>query len=398
MSRSARTAKCDPARLGCPFTCWSLTKLRDYLAEHKRIKVSRETIRLVLRKAGISFQNTKTWKHSNDPDFAAKLAAHPGPLRPAPDDGRVICIDEFGPLNLMPRPGKGWFPDRPSRSGCGRPSTAPPGCGTCSPPSTWPAAQMFYRIRDRKRWTEFLDFLRQIRRRFPTGRLYVVLDNYGPHKKAQVREWCEANDVELVFTPTNASWMNWIECEFTALRYFALNGSDYPDHDTQNRRDRQLRPLAQQARQTQGHTSRSGRKSANRITSRFQPDAALAGAIRPDRRWLNQVGAGSTRHDPFVWASPRRVPRRGRYYGGARPRPDLGHRDVDPCHVAPWAQISTRLLLDDSDALVGVQRPHPRLRDTATNNHLLHDRPAHIRTAATSTPRSTCAVFGDRLG
>jgi hypothetical protein len=48
------TAKSDPARLGCPFTCWSLTKLRDYLAEHKRIRFSRETIRQVLKDAGIS--------------------------------------------------------------------------------------------------------------------------------------------------------------------------------------------------------------------------------------------------------------------------------------------------------------------------------------------------------
>ena len=31
--------------------------------------VSHETIRLVLRTAGISFQNTKTWKHSNDPQL-----------------------------------------------------------------------------------------------------------------------------------------------------------------------------------------------------------------------------------------------------------------------------------------------------------------------------------------
>jgi hypothetical protein len=29
-----------------------------------------------------------------------------------------------------------------------------------------------------------------------------------------------------VFTPSNASWLNWIECEFTALRYFTLDGSD----------------------------------------------------------------------------------------------------------------------------------------------------------------------------
>lgn len=29
-----------------------------------------------------------------------------------PADGRVICLDEFGPLNLMPRRGKRWRPAR----------------------------------------------------------------------------------------------------------------------------------------------------------------------------------------------------------------------------------------------------------------------------------------------
>lgn len=36
-----------------------------------------------------------------------------------------------------------------------------------------------------------------------------------------------------MFTPSNASWLNWIECEFTALRYFTLDGSDYPSHAAQ---------------------------------------------------------------------------------------------------------------------------------------------------------------------
>ncbi|MEQ7129127.1 hypothetical protein ABN034_31950 [Actinopolymorpha sp. B11F2] len=34
-------------------------------------------------------------------------------------------------------------------------------------------------------------------------------------------------------TPTNASWLNWIESEFTAIRYFTLDGSDYPSHAAQ---------------------------------------------------------------------------------------------------------------------------------------------------------------------
>jgi DNA-binding LacI/PurR family transcriptional regulator len=50
------------------------------------------SIRRVLRKAGISFQKTKTWKHSNDPEFVTKkdgilaLCARPPTA--------VICIDE----------------------------------------------------------------------------------------------------------------------------------------------------------------------------------------------------------------------------------------------------------------------------------------------------------------
>src|SRR5690606_34159479 len=29
-----------------------------------------------------------------------------------PQDGRVICVDEFGPLSIQPYPGKGWFPQK----------------------------------------------------------------------------------------------------------------------------------------------------------------------------------------------------------------------------------------------------------------------------------------------
>ncbi len=67
----------------------------------------------------------------------------------------------------------------------------------------------------------------------PAGRLYVVCDNFSPHRKASVAAWCTDHDVELVFTPTHASWLNWIESEFTALRYFTLDRSDYPSHTAQ---------------------------------------------------------------------------------------------------------------------------------------------------------------------
>jgi hypothetical protein len=47
------------------------------------------------------------------------------------------------------------------------------------------------------------------------------------------RRRASPSHIELVFTSSNASWLNWIECEFTALRYFTFDGSDYPSHVAQ---------------------------------------------------------------------------------------------------------------------------------------------------------------------
>jgi len=74
-----------------------MTKLVGYLAEHGWITASTETVRRILRAAGVSWQATKTWKASKDPDFAAKKTRILGLYDHPPTDGRVICVDEFGP-------------------------------------------------------------------------------------------------------------------------------------------------------------------------------------------------------------------------------------------------------------------------------------------------------------
>lgn len=232
-----RVARIPPQRLGLPFTCWSLTKLAAHLAAEHRIEVSTETVRRVLRAARVTWQATKTWKASRDPEFRAKttriLALYDqSAAGRISAGGRVICVDEFGPLNLQPRPGRGWFPTRtPARLRATYTRTG--GVRHMFAALDLASGQLFYRFRDRKRSTEFLGFLRQLRTRFPDGRLHVVCDNFSPHRTRTVADWCAAHDVELVFTPTNASWLNWIESEFTALRYFCLDSSDYPSHTAQ---------------------------------------------------------------------------------------------------------------------------------------------------------------------
>lgn len=62
-----------PTDVGLPFTNWSMTKLQDYLVKKRHFpKVGPEWLRQLLRRAKISWQRTKTWKQSHDPQFKAK--------------------------------------------------------------------------------------------------------------------------------------------------------------------------------------------------------------------------------------------------------------------------------------------------------------------------------------
>lgn len=62
-----------PTDVGRPFTNWSISKLQDYLVKRRRFpNVSPEWLRRLLRRAKISWQRTKTWKQSHDPQFREK--------------------------------------------------------------------------------------------------------------------------------------------------------------------------------------------------------------------------------------------------------------------------------------------------------------------------------------
>jgi transposase len=76
-----------------------------------------------------------------------------------------------------------------------------------------------------------LDFLKAIRRRYRKAkRIYLVMDNLSTHKTPDILQWCRRHQVSPVFTATNASWMNRVECHLTAAHYFVIKNSDPDDH------------------------------------------------------------------------------------------------------------------------------------------------------------------------
>jgi len=59
------------------------------------------------------------------------------------------------------------------------------------------------------------------------------MDHYSPHLKEEVWASAWANNVKFYLAPSNASWLNRIECQFTGLKKFGLDKSEYPGHDEQ---------------------------------------------------------------------------------------------------------------------------------------------------------------------
>jgi transposase len=250
-----KIARSRPAEHGLPFSAWSLSKLADFLvAEGVVDDISHEGLRALLREEGVSFQRLKTWKASKDPDYEAKKArvehlyaiADREVIPEAGEPEVIFCVDEFGPLNLQPRPGRQWAavsgkgkePGREPRPRMRATYTRTEGVRHLFAAYELGEDKLFGHVKPRKTRARFLEFCRYLRSLYPQQvRIAIVCDNFSPHlttaRDDRVGAWAAANNVEIAHTPTNSSWLNRIEAQFTALRYFALDGTGHASHKEQ---------------------------------------------------------------------------------------------------------------------------------------------------------------------
>jgi len=250
-----KIAKSKPAEHGLPFSTSSRDKLADFLvAEGVVDDISHEGLRALLRQQGVTFQRIKTWKASKDPQYAEKKARVEqlyaiADREAAPEDGDpevIFCVDEFGPLNLQPQPGRQWAaiggkgrePGRAPRPRMRATYTRTAGVRHLFAAYELGEDKLYGHIKPRKTRTRFLEFCRYLRSLYPlTTRIAIICDNFSPHlttrKDVRVGDWAKAYNVEIAYTPTNSSWLNRIEAQFTALRYFTLDGTDHASHKEQ---------------------------------------------------------------------------------------------------------------------------------------------------------------------
>ncbi len=138
------------------------------------MRIGRERLRQVLHERGISFQRTRTWKESADPERDAKLDRIDYVTSHYPD--RCFAFDQFGPLSIRPRHGTCWAP-RKRQAGCARLTTAPTASATSTAATASAMTSSWGVTRAHKGGDHTLAALKSIRAARPGGyRLFVITD------------------------------------------------------------------------------------------------------------------------------------------------------------------------------------------------------------------------------
>ena len=160
---------------------------------------------------------TRTFKHSRDPELQAKVIDIVGLYLDPPEGALVLCVDEKTQIQALDRT----QPILPLRPGLPEGRTHDyRRHGTTSLYAALEVAtgQVLTECHPRHRAAEFLRFLRAIVRAHPEGELHIVLDNSSTHSTPEVKRWLARHRrVHFHFTPKGASWMNLVESWFSIL-------------------------------------------------------------------------------------------------------------------------------------------------------------------------------------
>jgi transposase len=198
--RIVAVAGARPEPQGSPHTRWSLRRLSAHLAG-EGIQVSPAQLGRVLAEAGLSFQRTRSWKASPDPDYEAKTRRLIALCKRPPEDGVVVGFDQMGPHSLRPTHGSGWATrKRPQR--LRGDFNRRHGIRYVFGAYDVHADRLRTRLRPRRRGPDVLAFPRQIRLCYPRRlRIYWIQDNLSANWTKEIRAFAAANNIELVATP-----------------------------------------------------------------------------------------------------------------------------------------------------------------------------------------------------
>src|SRR5271165_1008137 len=192
-------------------THWSTRRLAA------RTGFSQSSISRIWRAFGLKPHRSESFQLSTDPRLIDKVRDIVGLYLNPPDHAMVLAVDEKSQIQALCRS----QPVLPLRVGQWERRTHDykrHGVTSLFAALNVANGRVLGKCYPRHRAVEFLDFLKRIDAVVPAElELHLVLDNYGTHKAARVRQWLQKRpQYHLHFTPTHGSWLNQVE------RWFAL--------------------------------------------------------------------------------------------------------------------------------------------------------------------------------
>ena len=199
------------------YTEQGLSGLRDAPRPGQPRKLDQKKVKAILD------DTVKTFKISNDPDFAEKVFDVVGLYLNPPDNALVLSVDEKTQIQALDRT-QPKLQLKPGQIERRTHDYKRHGTTSLYAALNILNGEVIGRITQRHRAKEFLDFLRQIDRKTPKEQdLHLILDNSSTHKTPEVKAWLEKHPrFKLHFTPTSASWLNAVEGWFGQLERRAL--------------------------------------------------------------------------------------------------------------------------------------------------------------------------------
>ena len=193
-------------------THWSTRSMAE------RADVSEATVRRVWRAHGLKPHLSRTFKVSNDPQFAEKLADVVGLYLNPPEHAIVLSVDEKSQIQALDRTQPG-LPMKKGRCGTMTRDDKRNGTATLFAALDTLDGRVISMCDDRHRHQEWLRFLRIIDKLTPKDRqVHLIVDNCATHKHPAVMRWINRRKrFHVHFTPTSCSWLNMVERFFRDL-------------------------------------------------------------------------------------------------------------------------------------------------------------------------------------
>jgi transposase len=180
--------------------------------------LGRTTIQQIWRAFGLQPHRSETFKLSKDPLLIEKVRDIVGLYMNPPDHAVVFCVDEKSQIQALDRT-QPLLPMRPGQAERRTHDYKRHGTTTLFAALNVKTSTVVTEYHRRHRSVEFRQFLDAVDAAVPrTLDVHLIMDNYGTHKTALIRNWLAKRPrIHVHFTPTYGSWLNLVERWFGEL-------------------------------------------------------------------------------------------------------------------------------------------------------------------------------------